>query len=159
MEELRDIKGLVEVSAWPLGIAWWILLIVILAIIFLSLRALHRNYLYKKSWQYRSLKNLHKLELLLNNRQDKTNVDLKIIVNNLSAEIRRIAMSATKRETCAGLVGMQWLEWLKIHDPQNYDWLSNGQLLINYQYMPATDRCDKDDLRALINAAKKWVSK
>lgn len=159
MEELRDIQGLDNISAWPLSIGWWLVIIAGLVSLGFVLRYWFNHQLYKKSWQCRSYMNLQQIEEQLNKQVVNGFSDFKQILHKLSIEIRRIAMSTTKRETCAGLVGKQWLEWLKKNDPLNYDWPNQGQLLIEYQYMPETKNYDIENLKSLIIAAKQWVHK
>ena len=159
MEELKDIQGLDAVSSWPLAVGWWLVIIATIVCLVVAARYLYKYYLYRKSWQYRSYLNLRDIEVQLINQNTSTLSDLKQLLHKLSTEIRRIAMSTTKRETCAGLVGKQWLEWLQKNDPYSYDWPTHGQLLIEYQYMPETANYDSKQLTSLIDAAKQWVYK
>jgi hypothetical protein len=158
MEELKDIRGLTEVSGWPPAIGWWIVLAIALVAALLVFRFWFKYRAYRKSWQYKSFVNLRHIETQLS-KQDDAQLDFKQILHKLAVEIRRIAMSTAKREACAGLVGKQWLEWLQKNDPRNYDWPTQGQLLIQYQYMPETQNYEVKQLISLITAAKQWVHK
>jgi hypothetical protein len=156
LREMHDIHGLDAVSAWPLAIGWWLLIILaavsVIGIFFYSIR----RYRYLRSWQYGSFKILQSIEEELRSGAQR---DLKQILHQLAVEMRRIAMQAYTRETCAGLIGKQWLTWLEQHDPRQFAWQSNGQLLINYQYMPQVIEVDDNNIQKLINAAKQWVKK
>jgi hypothetical protein len=155
MEELRDIEGLDAISYWPLASGWWIIIGLIVVMIAVLIYLFYKRYNYRKSWQYASYKNLQQIETQLLT-EDK---DTKQLLHKLSVEIRRIAMTTAERESCAGLAGKQWLQWLQAHDPRNYDWPSQGQVLIEYQYMPDAGTKDTLHIKSLIIAAKRWVSK
>lgn len=153
MEELKDIQGLDSIAKWPLALGWWLVLFSLLAVIVLISIVCYRKYKYKKSWQYKSWLHLHKLDQALDTQQ------IKLVLDNLALEIRRIAMLTVKREACAGLTGQQWLQWLQQHDPRSYAWSTQGQVLIQQQYMPEIANYDLAQIRDIITAAKQWVKK
>lgn len=153
MEDLIDIQGLSYIGWWPLAIGWWVLIVIATIIIVTSIFLLIKRYKYKNSWRYIAYKKLNNLQQLL-----LTN-DYKLIIQDLSIEMRKIAMLSTKREECASLAGKDWLIWLHKNDPRGFNWLQNGELLLSAQYQPSASNIDIGTVKKLINAAKQWVNK
>lgn len=153
MEDLIDIQGLDYISWWPLAVGWWIVLAVAIALISVTVFFTLRKIKYRRSWQYKAYKRL------VNIQTEIGAVDSKQILQDLSIEMRKIAMLTTKRESCAGLIGPRWLEWLQQHDPAGFAWQDNGALLINAQYMPSAATNDHEQISKLIAAAQGWVKK
>ncbi len=151
MEDLIDIQGLDHIGIWPLAWGWLaiitFLMIGLSIILFFMLKRLR----YNNSWQYKAFLRLQEIQQLIPNNSPK------IVLQNLSLELRKIAMLTTQREQCAGLIGMQWLQWLHDHDPSGFNWVDNGKLLIESQYMPQSVSTDIQQLKQLIVAAKGWV--
>jgi hypothetical protein len=153
MEELIDIEGLAKVGLWPLALGWWFLIVILTVILIAASFFWYKNYKYRLSWQHKSFKNLKKMQKQLENNE------FKLVLQNFSIEMRKIAMLTTKREVCAGLIGKQWLQWLQKHDPKGFNWEANGNALIASQYMPETLSNNIEEINKLIDAAKNWVHK
>lgn len=158
MEDLLDIQGLDHINWWPPALGWWLLATIIVGLLLISLFAYINKRKYRKSWQYQAYTKLQVLNSQLGS------VDYKQILQNLSIEIRKIAMLTTRRDVCAGLIGTKWLQWLHDHDPAGFNWLDNGKLLIDVQYMPITVKGDganytAEEISKLITAAEDWVRK
>jgi len=138
MPVLRDIHGLDGVPWWPIAPGWW-LLTGLLALLVLA--AAGRYWLlYHGPWigwrgdarrQLRALKKSLPVE------------DPHSIADRLSELLRRIAMAHKGRREAAGLTGDDWLQW--------------GQLLLTAPYMPPALAVARDELAALIVAARHWV--
>lgn len=153
LEDLIDIQGLDHIGVWPLAWGWWLVIIMVILGISAATVYFLLQFRYRKSWQYQSFKRLHNLQQQIANDSPKT------VLQHLSVEMRKIAMLTTKREQCAGLVGMQWLRWLHDHDPAGFNWSDNGRVLIEAQYMPQSVTTDPQRLNQLLEAAKAWVKK
>lgn len=153
MEDLIDIQGLDYIGWWPLSLAWWVLIACALGVLAACLFMAWRFYKYRKSWQYQAFRRLTTLQ------QQVDQNDPKQLLQALSMEMRKIAMHSTQRESCAGLIGNKWLQWLQQHDPAGFDWVANGNLLVNVQYMPEAMQYDAMQIATLINAAQGWVKK
>lgn len=152
LEELHDIDGLDPVGVWPLAPASWVLLIgggvVLCAVAYFAWRRLA----FKRSWKNDTFQKLARLEANLSGNTAKETVVC------LSEYLRRIALKRFSRKECAGLMGEAWLQWLTVHDPKNFDWLTQGSLLIEVPYAPANADLPLDQIRNLIQATKEWVS-
>lgn len=153
MEDLIDIQGLDQITWWPLALGWWVVLGVLLVATVLGIYWLLGKFKYSRSWQAKAYRRLAKMHTQIGQ------LEAKAILQNLSLEMRKIAMLTTERETCAGLIGEQWLRWLQEHDPAGFDWQQNGNLLTEAQYMPATADADIAQISDLITAAQGWVKK
>lgn len=153
MEELKDIQGLDQISAWPLALGWWLIIALLSGLLIGAAIFAYRHYKYRKSWQFDCYAKLQDIETELNS------VEHKILLQDLNAELKRIAMQTKIREACAGLAGKQWLQWLQEHDPRGFDWKVKGQLLLASQYMPTINVQEISQIQILIAAAKEWVRK
>ncbi len=159
MEELRDIQGLDHISMWPLAIGWWVLIILALIALICGAVFAYKRYRFRKSWQYKSYIILDQIQQQLGSYKELKATPGKQLVHQLAIEIRRIAMQKYARESCAGLLGREWLTWLQAHDPLNFAWTENGQVLIDGQYQPSMQAIDANKLTDIVNAAKGWVNK
>lgn len=156
LEEMRDIQGLDPITAWPLALGWWLVIILVATVLIIGGLYVYKRYKYRRSWQYGYYATLQNIEDQLKN---STAADYKKILHQLAVAMRQIAMQSFKRETCAGLVGKQWLTWLQQHDPSQFAWESNGQVLVDFQYMPEVVAVESATIKRLIVAAKQWVKK
>ncbi len=100
---LKDIHLPDPISWWPPAIGWWMLALLIPLLIGLVI------WLYKKITAKSAIKTANKL--LASIKLDKQRDNL-LIVSELSALIRRVAISVSPREKAASLTGQQWLSFL-----------------------------------------------
>ena len=153
MAQLHDIEGLDFISAWPWAIGWWILITIgLLGVVFLTW-LLIRWILFKRSWKCDTLSKLARLEQMLEEPENRKQEILILF----SEYLRRIAMRRFARQECAGLMGEAWLAWLSRKDEKNFDWETKGRLLIEAPYAPKEYCCKGEEIKELIQAAKKWV--
>ena len=147
LTELHDIDGADPASLWPLAVGWWIVIGAILLISgFLFYKLIKR-----RSWQAEVLKNLSCLEKNLSEFNARETVSI------LSEYLRRIALKRHSREMCAGLIGEEWLKWLKEKDLKGFDWETKGLALLNMPYAPQQTSISIENVKELIRAVKKWV--
>jgi len=149
LSQLRDIRGLEDVSWWPLAPGWWILFGLVLAIILGLL-------LFKKWRTMRARRFEAQLKVILESLRSETNVKKK--AQGLSEVLRLAALRRYGRKTCAGLEGKDWLYWLKEHDPKGFDWPDKAEIIIEAPYMPDQAVVKSNlDFDALFKAAERWV--
>lgn len=149
--ELRDIRGLDAVSWYPLPLGWWLvifgsLLIISLFIIYLRSR--------RKQKQSNLWRKTAKLEWQAINKPTLTGYEK---ANRIASLLRWIAMQQHGREACASLTGDEWLIWLQQHDPKQFDWQQQGEILIKLPYMPPETEIDSVQLRQLHQAVYGWI--
>jgi cbb3-type cytochrome oxidase subunit 3 len=144
---LRDIHLPEAIGWWPPALGWWLLAILIP----LSIALMY--WLYKRITRKTAIKAAKKL--LLKIKQDQqcdNNQKLKV----LSALIRRVAISTTARNECAGLTGQQWLAFLD-QDMKNSPFTQGvGALLANapYQRNSPTEL----EISQLISLCEDWLN-
>lgn len=161
MEQLHDIEGIDSISPWPLAVGWWVCIACGVILLLIAMWALRRRLRYLRSWQRQARKTLKKLQ-----RELSPSTSVQTVVF-LSEYLRRIAMHQFPRKDCAGLVGKAWLEWLKTHDPQQFDWTAKGKWLLETPYAPHAeaphveaphaDELSTEQVQELIKATKHWV--
>ena len=131
---LRDIHLPEPVSWWPMAPGWWVLLIVLLLIIIAAV-LLYRRY---RSPRRSALRQARRA--LARVRADYgTDGDDQRLIRELSALLRRTAISACKRDDAAALTGRDWLAFLDTAmDGQPFS-EGAGQVLASGPYQPETE--------------------
>ncbi|MDM8558964.1 DUF4381 domain-containing protein [Candidatus Parabeggiatoa sp. HSG14] len=152
-DQLRDIHGLETISWWPLAPGWWVLLgiILLIGLIVVGIMIYLPRSRSKKhqDWQRAARKEW----LTLYPTQTSPREQLSF----LSILLRRVAVQCHGRETCAGLSGEHWLDWLTRHDPKGFDWMQSGRILIDLPYMPPDYTVDKSQVDTLYQAVRVWI--
>jgi hypothetical protein len=154
LDGLRDIRGLDDVSVWPLAPGWWLLLgllVLFLAGVLVLRRISLPSLIGPRDWRMEARRLLRDL------RRRLPMLDGREAAGEFSELMRRIAMARTSRDECAGLSGTAWLDWLSTRDPTGFDWREYGRVLIEVPYAPPGSRVDPEDLRRLFDAAGFWV--
>lgn len=151
MEQLHDIEGLDAISPWPLAIGWWVSIVCGMLILGAVIWLICRRINYLRSWKRDTFKRLDRLEQNLAPATSGETIAL------LSEYLRRIVVRRFPRKECAGLVGDEWLKWLKAHDPKQFDWTEKGKLLIDIPYAPVHIDLPLQQIKELIQAVRHWV--
>lgn len=151
MEQLHDIEGLDAISMWPLAIGWWLLILASMFMMGLIGWFLGRWFAFKFSWKNDTFQ---KLAMLEKNLSEATARETLIL---LSEYLRRIALRRFSRSECAGLVGEAWLKWLAEYGPKQFDWKTNGALLLEVPYAQADCNLSVNQIKDLIKAVRNWV--
>jgi hypothetical protein len=143
---LRDIHIPEAISWWPLAIGWWITLAVIPIFLWISFL------IYKRLTRNTAIKSAKKL--LTELKQDKTKNEMQKL-QEISALIRRVAISISPREECAGLTGIAWLEYLDSSLKEKSFSQGIGKCLIEVNYWKTLPENFK--LKELINLTERWL--
>ncbi len=151
LKQLHDIEGVDKVSWWPLAVGWWFLIIAAVILFTLAVVLLIYWISFKRSWKCDTLNKLSQLE------KNLSELTARQTAIDLSEYLRRIALKRFSRKECAGLVGLQWLQWLKSNDAKKFDWETKGKLLTDVPYSPQDSRVSLQEIKNLIQAAKDWV--
>lgn len=152
---LRDINGIDSVGWFPPGPGWWVLAIALVLLFYL----IRRNWTTLLAW-YRRPRALWRRDArrqLNTLRKRLETADQKTLAAELSELIRRIAVARCGRETCAGLSGREWLEWLTDNDPGSFDWNEHGELLQELTYAPPMEEDHRPKFEQMIKAAHIWT--
>jgi len=152
LSQLRDIHNVHDVSAWPPAAGWWLILFFICTGIFIATKKILQLRQYKKSWKY-------KLELKLDDiARDKNISHAKQNISKINDILKRITMQLYGRNESASLTGKKWLIWLSNRDPENFNWLKKGEILVEYPYMPEDKiKLNHDQIILLAKAVKPWL--
>jgi Domain of unknown function (DUF4381) len=145
---LRDIHLPDAISWWSLAVGWWITLVLIPILLWISFKVY--KYLTRKT----AIKTAKKILTAL--KQDKTKSKAQKVME-ISALIRRVAMSVDSRKKCAGLTGQEWLEYLD--KPLKYNGFTQGvgQHLVDVCYRK--NNAENINVSELINLAECWLKK
>lgn len=145
---LKDIHLPEAITWWPLAIGWWVLIVIVVAAIIGS------YWLYKRLTRKTATKQAK--AVLLQIRQNASS-DVLQTIKELSACLRRVAISVDSRENAAGLVGDAWLSYLdKSMDEAPFK-TGIGRLLVDapYQQLATKDV----DSNVLISLCETWVAR
>jgi len=104
LAQLRDIHLPEPVSWWPPAPGWWVALLLSLAAIFFVV------YYLRKYWLQRRYRRVALLELGNFSLNDERNN--QVLLEEISALLRRVALQAYGREKVAPLTGESWLAFL-----------------------------------------------
>ena len=142
---LKDIHLPDAIGWWPPAPGWW------LSLVLLGLLVLSVIYAYNRLTRKNAVKSARKL--LQHIRQQPH--DARQTLVELSALLRRTAMSTSKRDEVAGLVGQAWLEYLDQSLPDTPFSQGVGRCLANAHYRPSA--ADDMDLEALFALCERWL--
>jgi len=143
---LKDVHIPDAISWWPLAVGWWILLVSIPVLLWISFW--FYNYLTRKT----AVKTAKKLLAAL--KQDTTKNEVQKLVE-ISALIRRVAMSIAPRDECASLTGQAWLEYLDKSVKDNAFTQGIGQCLADASYSKSP--AENINVSELINLTERWL--
>lgn len=152
MEQLQDIKGLAEVSFWPLATGWWAVIAAsVLALILLMFlnKTLKQRRRPNTTWLKAAGEEWHSLQ--------DSRIPAHARLKGLAVLLRRIAIQQYGRTSCASLYGEEWLNWLTVHDPAGFNWADSGELLVRIAYMPPDAQLDESQVGELASAVQRWI--
>lgn len=150
MKELRDISGLDPIAWYQIAPGWLLLLAAVLLVILLMIRwrRMRSQKVATVSWQTAADLEWQAVSQITSSRAR---------LEALAVLLRRIAMQRYGRENCAGLTGYEWLHWLTKHDPQQFDWAVEAEILIKLPYMPPDVEIESNQVDKLLAALKTWL--
>ncbi|WP_305909747.1 DUF4381 domain-containing protein [Methylomarinum sp. Ch1-1] len=143
---LKDIHIPEAVDWWPPAIGWWLLLILIPALIFMLWR------LYRRIVRRTAVKSAKKILAAI--KEDQQSDPLQKL-QQLSALLRRVSISVTPREHCAGLTGADWLRHLDRSVKGSPFSEGVGRCLADAHFRKTAP--DDVDLSALIGLCEQWL--
>jgi cbb3-type cytochrome oxidase subunit 3 len=144
---LRDIHLPEAIGWWPPAIGWWLLAILIPLLIALMF------WLYKRIIRKTAIKAAKKLLLEIKQDQQRDNSQK---LKDLSALIRRTAISTNVRNECAGLTGQHWLEFLDRSATGAPFSQGIGQLLANAPYQQSAPT--EQEISQLTSLCEDWLN-
>ncbi|HED16994.1 MAG TPA: DUF4381 domain-containing protein [Gammaproteobacteria bacterium] len=148
--QLRDIHLPVEPGFWPPAPGWWILAVLLLALLaWVGWIAVRRYHLHRS--RQRILAMLGELEQEANNNTTPERIA------QISILLRRLALMRYPRQRVAALTGADWLSFLDESGGQGNFSQGAGQVLATGPYQPTLP--SDLDTRALGTLVRSWVIK
>ncbi len=145
---LRDIHLPDPIGWWPPAMGWWLLIILLPLLGYVLWR------LFKRLTRKTAVKTARKL---LRELRQNPELDELQKLQQLSALMRRVAISTASRKEAAALTGKQWLAYLDRAFPDAPFSQGIGHYLAQAQYQK---QLPKDlDLDALFNLCEQWIKK
>ena len=147
--DLRDIHAAAAPGLWPPAPGWWLLAIVLVALLAIGIPWLLRRYrLHRLKTQI-----MDELDTLTDYKYKENNVEL---LAQLSILLRRIALRRYSREQVASLTGSDWLRFLDATGGGGDFEHGVGQVLETGPYQAHNEDLPAEALLAL---ARRWVQK
>lgn len=143
---LKDIHLPDPIGWWPPAMGWWLSLLIVGVVSFLAI------YGYKRLTRKTAVKVAQKL-LTEIRRQP---VDAGRTLSELSALLRRTAVTSGKREQIAGLTEQAWLNYLDRSLPDSPFSQGVGRFLADSHYRPSPPK-DEIDFDALFALCERWL--
>ena len=157
IDKLHDIHEIDQISKWPLGIGWWLVIGILSIGIFIFLVWLVKQSIYKRTWKYKAWLELNCMQKKIKNECISDHCSSRGYLNQFNNLLRKIVVHKFPRNECAHLTGDKWLGWLDSNDPKKYNWSQNRNLLINMSYSGNSIDFDSNEFIAMLNALKKWI--
>lgn len=144
LDRLRDIHLPAPISWWPPAPGWWILAVLLLAILFIGYRLIRRRG--RNGWRRQALQQL----MQLRGSDDST------LVTQLSALLRRVAISRFPQAEVAAITGEAWLVFLDRTLGEGTPFQAGaGRALLSAPYVAAPEV----DGPALLALAERWIKR
>jgi len=143
---LRDIHLPEAIGWWPPAMGWWLLLVLI------PLLCLALFWLYKRITRQTAVKNAKKILAAI---ADEKNTSELQKIQQLSALLRRVAISVSPRAQSAGLSGQAWLQYLDRSLKGAPFTEGVGRCLADTQYRQSV--ADDMDIDALTKLCEQWL--
>lgn len=147
---LRDIHLPAAVSAWPPAMGWWILALVLMlgSIAVLMFFKYQKNKKPKPAYKKIALKAFSTLQK--KHQGQPASIEL---LRDVSALLRRIALSYLPRESVAGLTGEQWIKQLNTLNQNVTFNEETAELLVNAAYRAEANYAADE----LLKHCEQWV--
>ncbi len=142
---LKDIHLPDAIGWWPPAIGWWIIAVLI------PLLCWFVFWLYKRVTRKTAVKTAKKILLTL--KQDSS-LDDKAKLAELSALMRRVAISQSPREEAASLTGQTWLEYLDKYVQGSPFTQGPGKILADVHYKKSISALD---IAPVIKLCETWL--
>jgi len=147
--DLRDIHSAPPPEFWPPAPGWWVLGVLVVALLTLTIVWLVRRYRRYRQ-QQRVLAELEQLKTL------DTQQQVAEFTTAVSTLLRRVALMCYARQRVAPLSGVEWLNFLDETGGGGEFSTGAGQVLAYGPYTPHTQDVSADRLLAL---AQNWIKK
>jgi len=149
---LHDIHLPAAVGPCPPAIGWWLLPVILCLLILLAFKLVQLKKQHKAPPAYKKIANREMQLLESKFKDDEASIEY---LREISALLRRIALSYLPRESVASLTGTQWINQLNELSGEPVFTPETAALLISAPYQKDIS-FDKDDL---LRSCKRWVER
>jgi hypothetical protein len=147
---LRDIHLPAPISWWPPAIGWWMLVLVAAVLLVWWLR---RRAAMARAPETLAHNELQRLRALWSEHRNT-----QLLISELSAWLRRVAMSVGSRSTAASLTGESWLGLLDTLAGEPVFDDADRKLLTESPYRGSTSAIDEPHAEHLLTQCERWLS-
>ena len=141
---LKDIHLPDAIGWWPPAPGWWLTPVVLIALFWLV------RLIYRRLRRKTALKTARAMLKNLRGRTDNLQT-----LTEMSALMRRMAISCDSRAAVAGLRGQDWLDYLDRKLPDRPFGQGIGRCLADAHYRPVAP--GDVDIEALLNLCERWL--
>ena len=149
LQQLKDIHLPTPIHVWPLAPGWYVVIVIVALFLFVCLLKTWVAFKQRRA-KKQALKELHDLKI----RYAKPGQSQLILIE-LSALLRRIAIVSFPDQKVAGLYGMAWMQFLDNVSGRTDFTQGVGQLLMSAPYQ----RYKVDDAQALFACVQTWIKR
>jgi len=146
LAQLRDIHLPAPIGWWPPAPGWWLLALVVLAIVAVTTRSLLR-YIRRNRYRKVALSELQRLKAELVGCSPRETLE------RLAMLLRRVAIQTCGRKAVAPLVGQAWLQFLDSKGATDQFTAGPGKVLGEGHYHQTVET----DLDQLIELVEQWI--
>ena len=146
LAQLRDIHLPDPVGWWPPAPGWWLLAMVLLAIIAATTHFISR-YIRRNRYRKEARQELQRLNA------ERLGHSTRHTVEQLAMLLRRVAIQTCGRVAVAPLVGQAWLKFLDSKGETDQFTAGPGKVLGEGHYRPTVEA----DLDQLFQLVEKWI--
>ncbi len=148
LAQLRDIRLPEPPGWWPPAPGWWILAAILAASIAGGIWRRRQHIAHINSPRYLALEQLDILRA-----RYRADHDAQRLLADISALMRRVALSIGPRREVASLTGEQWLDWINRHTSGAPLDENIARTLIDAPYRPTA----QSDAEAILRACEEWA--
>jgi hypothetical protein len=148
--QLHDIHLPQPAGWWPPAPGWWILAVITLVFCVWLFRKSYRFWV-KKRRQQRLLKAFNK------NLSELNKLDDPAFMTEISARLRRLALTLFDDSTVAALSGRQWLQFLDTKGATTAFTQPPANLLVELPYHPGDAPLTAEQRRQVLKLAGQWA--
>lgn len=151
LSQLKDIHLPAPVSWWPPAPGWWGLLLLSIILIATGVWLYRRHQ--ANRWRSYALNECSQIKKLLGNETDQTSVQQQA-AQQISALLRRVALTRFPRNEVASLSGQDWIDFLTQSVNHKTELpAATAQTLL---YAPYSQHSEHD-ISQLLNFAEHWI--
>ncbi|RLP52789.1 MAG: DUF4381 domain-containing protein [Ketobacter sp.] len=149
LAQLKDIHLPESIGIWPPAIGWWLLAIILLALVIGGLIWLLKRH---QATAYKRVAQAQLQEIESRFQKDK---DYRQLLSDLSVLLKRTCITRYGRARVAGLTGKEWLKFLDEAGSTQDFTQGPGKVLVSERFQPTPNA----NSQALLQLVQSWLKK